>query len=162
MNRSKRRSIHGLKLIANSVSEPSGSLRKKGEPTTESVLRGEEIAVSGCGIDGTANLSLKLAGRGSAVTGQARTLLSGAEWRAIARRLNLSKREVEVVQGIFDGEKVASIALKLGISHHTVNTHVERLYQKLGVGNRCQLLTRIFAAYLSLRSNPGRESAAGP
>ena len=85
-------------------------------------------------------------------------LLGG--WSRRVQEANLT--QVEVVQGIFDGEKVASIALKLGISYHTVNTHVERLYQKLGVGNRCQLLTRIFAAYLSLRSNPGRHSATGP
>ena len=118
--------------------------------------------MSGGGTNGTPNLSLKLAGANGAATEQARSLLSGAEWRSIARRLSLSSREIEVVQGIFDGEKVASIALSLGISYHTVNTHVERLYQKLGVGNRCQLLTRIFAAYLSLRSTTGRHSATGP
>lgn len=118
--------------------------------------------MSGYGSNVTANLSLKLSGRDSAAAGQDRALLSGVEWRAIARRLHLSNREIEVVQGIFDGEKVAAIALDLGISYHTVNTHVERLYQKLGVGNRCQMLTRIFATYLSLRSTSGRHSAAGP
>ncbi len=87
-----------------------------------------------------------------------RALLSPAEWRMAAAALKLSPRELEIVQCIFDGKIEGAIALRLGISTHTVHTHVKRLYRKLGVCDRCELLIRIFGTHVSLarRSRNGR------
>ncbi len=72
-----------------------------------------------------------------------RAIFSDAEWIMIARWLQLSTREAQLVICAFDDEKESVIANRLGISPHTVHTHFERLYRKLSVHSRCQLLIRI-------------------
>lgn len=80
------------------------------------------------------------------------TLFSQEWWGTIARELRLSHREHQIVQCIFEGRKEAAIALDLGISAHTVHSHIGRLHRKLGVRDRCELLLRVFETYLSLES----------
>ncbi|NOT00972.1 MAG: helix-turn-helix transcriptional regulator [Phycisphaerales bacterium] len=77
------------------------------------------------------------------------TLLHEVEWRALAERLRLSDREAQLVRGVFDGRNETAIAADLGISVHTVHTYFERLYRKLSVSNRSELLVEVFAAHLS-------------
>jgi two-component system, NarL family, nitrate/nitrite response regulator NarL len=48
----------------------------------------------------------------------------------------LSSREREVLRLIADGHTVPAIAAKLFLAPSTVKTHVQRLYEKLGVGDR--------------------------
>ncbi|HLV25633.1 MAG TPA: helix-turn-helix transcriptional regulator [Gemmatimonadales bacterium] len=67
-------------------------------------------------------------------------LLRNDEWKRAERVLHLSGREAEIARAIFADRTKAEIAEDLGISHHTVHTHVERLYRKLGVGSRTQLV----------------------
>ena len=74
-------------------------------------------------------------------------ILLPAEWRAIAESLALSGREFQILRHIFDDDKESTIAQTLDISAHTVHTHVGRLYRKLGVASRCELLVRVFAEY---------------
>jgi DNA-binding CsgD family transcriptional regulator len=70
-------------------------------------------------------------------------------WRRIARSLNLSARELQIIHGIFSDRKEVAIAEDLGISHHTVHTYLERLYRKLGVSSRVQLVVRVVAEHIS-------------
>jgi AraC-like DNA-binding protein len=51
------------------------------------------------------------------------------------------------------------IARELGISAHTVHTHFERVYRKLGVRSRCQLIVSLFRAYSRLPAAPSGERA---
>ncbi len=76
--------------------------------------------------------------------------LTRAEWVLVADRLNLSPRELQIVEYTFDGAKELAIADKLGISSHTVHTHVERLYRKLGVSSRVDLTAKIAFEVLGL------------
>jgi DNA-binding CsgD family transcriptional regulator len=76
-------------------------------------------------------------------------------WAAITRSFNLSNREQQLVRGVFDDCTDFSIASGLGISPHTVHTHFERLYQKLGVANRAQLILRVVDEFLALTASPG-------
>src|SRR5262245_41916499 len=78
-----------------------------------------------------------------------RLMFSQATWRLITRSLGLSQRQSQIVQALFDDEKEAAIAEHLGISPHTVHSHLERLYRKVGVTSRAALVRRIFAEYLS-------------
>jgi DNA-binding CsgD family transcriptional regulator len=53
------------------------------------------------------------------------------------------------MQAVFDDQKETAIAANLGISTHTVHTHLERLYRKLRVSSRVSLVVRVVAEYLS-------------
>ena len=69
-------------------------------------------------------------------------------WVEIARSLRLSARETQIVKGIFDDLKDLGIAEQLQISPHTVHTYIQRIYQKLSVASRAELIIRVVADYL--------------
>ena len=50
----------------------------------------------------------------------------------------LSKREREILQKVADGATTRQVARDLGISPHTVKTHLERIFEKLGANDRAQ------------------------
>jgi DNA-binding CsgD family transcriptional regulator len=52
----------------------------------------------------------------------------------------LSPREHEVFHWLEMGKTNEEIGIVLGISHHTVKNHLERIFQKLGVHNRCEAI----------------------
>jgi DNA-binding CsgD family transcriptional regulator len=80
--------------------------------------------------------------------GQGHALFSSAEWRRLGAVLRLSRREIEIAQGVFDDRKDEQIAHQLDISRHTVNTYLHRLYKKLQVGSRPQLIVKVMREYL--------------
>jgi DNA-binding NarL/FixJ family response regulator len=50
----------------------------------------------------------------------------------------LSKREAEILQMVAYGSTTKEVAHDLGISPHTVKTHLERIFEKLGANDRAQ------------------------
>lgn len=50
----------------------------------------------------------------------------------------LSKREREILQKVADGSTTRQVANELGISPHTVKTHLERIFEKLSANDRAQ------------------------
>ena len=56
--------------------------------------------------------------------------------RAVPAGPTLSAREREVLGLIADGDSIPAIAKQLFLAPSTVKTHVQRLYEKLGVGDR--------------------------
>ena len=50
----------------------------------------------------------------------------------------LSKRESEILQSVAYGATTKEVARDLGISPHTVKTHLERIFEKLGANDRAQ------------------------
>jgi DNA-binding NarL/FixJ family response regulator len=54
------------------------------------------------------------------------------------RSMPLSKREREILQKVADGSTTRQVATDLGISPHTVKTHLERIFEKLGANDRAQ------------------------
>lgn len=61
--------------------------------------------------------------------------------RALAS-LGISAREIEVLGELAKGKANKVIARDLGISPNTVKTHVARLFEKLGAGNRTEAIAR--------------------
>lgn len=53
---------------------------------------------------------------------------------------SLSPREQEIVQLVSHGYANKTIAHKLAISQHTVNTHVRRIFDKMGVSSRAEMV----------------------
>jgi DNA-binding CsgD family transcriptional regulator len=88
-----------------------------------------------------------------------RLLFSNETWRLLTRSLRLSLREAQIVLAIFDDEKESAMASDLGISPHTVHTHIDRLYRKLSVSSRVALVLRIFVEYLYLAKAADAESS---
>jgi len=78
-----------------------------------------------------------------------RSILPHAAWEVIANSLRISDRELQIIQEIFDDRKESAIADDLTISVHTVHTHLERLYRKLGVSTRVGLILCILSEYFS-------------
>lgn len=76
-------------------------------------------------------------------SGLGRDLFAAEDWQDIADALRLSPREFQIVQGVFDDKKKYAIAFELGISKNTVNTYMQRLYRKLQVVGRVQLILKI-------------------
>jgi DNA-binding NarL/FixJ family response regulator len=76
---------------------------------------------------------------------------------AMQRRMSptgpqLSPREREVLGLLADGLGVAAISKQLYISESTTKTHISKVYEKLGAGNRAQAL--MTAMRLGLITNP--------
>jgi DNA-binding NarL/FixJ family response regulator len=76
------------------------------------------------------------------------SLLSTGTWPTLGESLRLSPRELQVVKGVFQDHKEELIAADLGISPHTVSTYLQRIYAKLCVQSRTQLIVRVIAEYL--------------
>src|SRR5262245_45072304 len=83
-----------------------------------------------------------------------RSILTSETWKRIAQSLHISNRELQIIQGIFDDRKELAIADELTISAHTVHTHLERLYRKLGVSSRVGLILCILSEYISSLPSP--------
>jgi DNA-binding NarL/FixJ family response regulator len=71
---------------------------------------------------------------------------SESKWR----RLGLTAREAQVCDALLGGGGDKAIAEDLGISFWTVRTHIQRVFTKLGVLNRRELMVR----YLTSRDTP--------
>ena len=66
----------------------------------------------------------------------------------LVTQLGLSRREKEITQRIFDNLGETAIAGDLGLAPATVHTYLRRLYRKLGVRSRGELLVLVFLAFL--------------
>jgi DNA-binding CsgD family transcriptional regulator len=77
-------------------------------------------------------------------------LLPVDAWPLLRAAFELSARELQIVQRVFQDQKEERIAYELGISPHTVNTYFQRLYAKLHVASRPQLILRVVSEFLLL------------
>ncbi|HEY2433431.1 MAG TPA: helix-turn-helix transcriptional regulator [Vicinamibacterales bacterium] len=67
----------------------------------------------------------------------------GIEREAFARRYGLSPREAEVAELVLRGYTNPVIALTLGIAPATTKRHLTRIFDKIGVDSRTQLVSRL-------------------
>ena len=58
-------------------------------------------------------------------------------------KLNISKREIEVLTLIFNGHSNDEIAQKLFVSKNTIKSHIKNIYSKLDVKNRMQAIKKV-------------------
>jgi DNA-binding CsgD family transcriptional regulator len=67
----------------------------------------------------------------------------GLEREAFARRYGLSPREAEVAELVLRGYSNPVIASTLGIAPATAKRHLTRIFDKIGVDSRTQLVSRL-------------------
>src|ERR1700730_5399189 len=67
----------------------------------------------------------------------------------------LSKREMDVVRSLAEGLTNREIAQRLGLSQHTIKNYLFRVYDKLGVSSRLELLFMTLTQAGSKPSTPG-------
>jgi len=67
----------------------------------------------------------------------------GESLEGILGTFDLTKREEEILRLVLQGVRNKDIEKKLFISASTVRNHIYNIYQKLGVGNRLELINRI-------------------
>ena len=67
----------------------------------------------------------------------------------------LSPREHEVADWVAQGKTNEEIAIILGISAHTVKNHLDKIFRKLGVYNRC-------GAAMAIRGHPAQKEIGRP
>jgi len=77
-------------------------------------------------------------------------MLSLRAWNAVAITLRITARELEIIQGVFDNLTEAGIARRLQVTEHTVHTHLNRLFKKLHVTTRTELVLRVMQEMLAL------------
>ena len=115
--------------------------------------------MSGRNVDGSLPGKRSPAVSGTSAAGERRCPLSTDEWFRICDGLRLSARECEIVHGVLENCSEAHIALNLRISVHTVHSHFERLYRKLRVRSRAELVLRVFEEYVLIQRTAGQERA---
>jgi DNA-binding NarL/FixJ family response regulator len=84
--------------------------------------------------------------------------MSSAPLRVISAtgRYLLSQRENEVANLVADGMTNREIARKLGVTEHTVSNYLFRIYEKLGVSSRVELVLYVFKNGRTLEGLPQR------
>jgi DNA-binding NarL/FixJ family response regulator len=75
-------------------------------------------------------------------------LLTRSRGRALKPALELSEREIEILQLIAEGCPPGEVARRLFIAPKTVSSHVQRIFVKLGVHTRAQAVAMAYAAGL--------------
>jgi len=78
------------------------------------------------------------------------SLLTDHAWQEIAHTLGITQRELQMVQSVFDNLPEAAIARRFRISAHTVHTHLNRLFKKLTVTTRAELVLRVMEQLVTL------------
>ena len=85
--------------------------------------------------------------------GRGSRLFRDKEWDILVSRLGLSPREAEIVRLVFDDLSKPEIARRLNLAPSTIHTYLQRLYRKLGVKSRGELMTLVFFRFLEEQEN---------
>jgi DNA-binding CsgD family transcriptional regulator len=62
---------------------------------------------------------------------------------SISRELGISAREAEIAVLLSMGHDLPSVATRLGISLHTMRTHLKHIFEKTGAHTQCDLVRRV-------------------
>lgn len=77
-------------------------------------------------------------------------MIAPEEWTSIASELKLSPREFCVAVLIFEGNSRLQVARRLKCSPETCRVYIDRVFAKLNVRDRLDMVLRIVRIHLSL------------
>ena len=69
------------------------------------------------------------------------------EWANLTNHLGLSPKQAEIARQLLEGSSDKQIAQKLGIAIPTVRTYMGRMFAKLDVQDRNELIVNIFRQF---------------
>ncbi|GEM_PF-1318804 len=81
------------------------------------------------------------------------------ELEELKTRYRITARELDLIRQLPVGKTMREIAGILGLADRTIETHVANIYNKLGLGNRIELLN-LLSDYVSLQEGAGEGRAA--
>ena len=84
-------------------------------------------------------------------------LFSKQEWAAIVAKLNIPDQQQRILWLLLNGYKDADIATELEISPVTVRSHFNRLFDRLHVRDRTDLVVCILRLYRQIQASKGIE-----
>ena len=76
--------------------------------------------------------------------------LNPREWARTARELRLSPRQAQIVELILHAKRDKQIAAALSMTLPTLRTHLGRVFERLGVTDRVELVLHVFATFRRL------------
>jgi len=85
-----------------------------------------------------------------------RALFSQSDWAALGRKLNLTKRQLEVAELVCEELTYSDIATRMGISVNTVRMHMRALFFTLGVRDRVGVVLRLVLSHRSLLNDEAK------
>ncbi len=71
--------------------------------------------------------------------------LDSASWMAVVETLQLAPQQARIVELILRGLRDKQIAAELGLGVPTVRTYLKRVFVRVGVQDRVELVLRVFA-----------------
>ena len=71
--------------------------------------------------------------------------LTAQEWKDAIEQLRLTRQQARIVEQILHGLRDKQVAAALNLSEATVRTHLARLFTKLGVDDRVQMMLCVLA-----------------
>jgi len=78
-------------------------------------------------------------------------LISKSDRQNIREKLDLTPREFEIALGLLDACSRQELAERFECSPHTIDSHLRRVFQKLGVNTSPGVTAEIFRAYVGHR-----------
>jgi DNA-binding NarL/FixJ family response regulator len=72
------------------------------------------------------------------------SLLTLEEWEFVAHRLRLSRRQRQITELIVRAKKDKQIAAALGMNEWTLRSHITRVFNRLGIADRVELVVLVF------------------
>ncbi len=77
------------------------------------------------------------------------SLFTRSQWEAIHDRMGLSPRQQQMIEQLFRGHSDKQIATKLDIAISTVRAHLQRLYAKLNVHDRTEMVLLVMRVHFN-------------
>lgn len=97
--------------------------------------------------------------------------LASSDWQYIVHALRFSPQQAKIVSLILQKKQDKEISAKLGLNRSTIRTYLRRVFDRVGVEDRMELVLHVFALCLRrrdeprvslLKSDPGAPSFSGP
>lgn len=102
---------------------------------------------SGALFSGTWQVGRRAKSSAEYVKSLPRPLFNAGEWRCISTALCLSPMQTKVVALVIAGKTDRQIAIDLGVGISTVRAHLDKIFIRLGISGRAELIACVFATF---------------